>query len=641
MINVSDELKQAFLDGSTTRNMKLEFSDGTEINGSEILAGSFSMKQTLTTEEQMNFGQVGSASFEITVLKSNHEYKGLGVTVTMYAGTYSLKLGEFIVEEDVLSDNRLQRKLTAYDAIYSKNKMDVSSWYEGLTFPLTQKAFRDSLFAYVGITQETVTLPNDSITVEQAIDTTKTALTFKTVIKQLCEINACFGCLNNNGNFRYIFINQFGRTYPSDDLYPQETGLYPSDGVFESISTSGDGAVIKQGTYIYKGYMCDRIDKVTIRETDTDVGTSYGIGTNEYIIEGNIFCIGNSATKNRQIATNFYGVAHDSTYKPAAVTTQAMPWLEPGDLISVVGKDGTSSVFPIFDRTLSGITSAMDTYLANGNKTRTANVNSFSSQLRQVKSQTLTLSADISEVKSQLNVIADDYVTSATLQQSISGASAEIELSVENSYSKKAEIIANINGTQQSEVKIHADKISLEGAISANGTFKIDTDGNMECTSGKLGNWVISSKGIYNNSLNFAILSDVDLYAAAQTGTSSRHVSGVLSLGPSSFNESNNRIDVSDGAYYFDSEGFLSCQSLTVSGYSSLQSVGATSVYCDSISVRNGGNGTIFSTNPSGGIRVQNGIVTSFGISGYSGSITYGGLRLTYTQGLLTSVTNV
>lgn len=641
MIEVTDELKEAFFDRDKARNLVIEFNDvnNTSIDVSDILAGSFSLQQTLSTEDQINFGQVSSASFEVTTIKSAFEYKGLECTLTMYAGEYSVQLGKFKIAEDVLSDNRLQRKLTAYDALYEKLNVDVSAWYDGLTFPMTLKAFRDSLFNYVGIEQVAVDLPNDSITIERAIDTSATSLNFKTVINQICEINACMGCLNYEGKFRYIFFNQFGRSYPSDDIFPSDD-LYPSDGVSEVISTSGEGALIQQGSYVYKGYMCERISKVIIRENSSDAGTSYGDGTNVYTIEGNIFCFGNSATKNRQIAKNFYNVAFDSTYKPAKVTTQVLPWLEPGDIIEVVGNGGVTSVFPILDRTMSGIVSATDSYLANGSEKRTENVNSFGAQLKQVKSQTLTLSADISQVKSQLEVIADDYVTSAVMQQSIEGASAAIELSVENSYSKKAEIIANINGTQQSEIKIHADKISLEGAISANGTFKIDVNGNMECTSGKLGNWVISSKGIYNNSLNFAILSDVDLYATAQTGTSSRHVSGVLSLGPSSFNEANNRINVSDGAYYFDSEGFLSCQSLTVSGYSNLQSVRATNIYCDSISVGNGGNGTIFSANPSGGIKVQNGIVTSFGISGYSGSITYGGLRLTYTQGLLTSVTN-
>ena len=520
MIEVTDELKEAFFDRDNARNLVIEFNDSnnTSIDVSDILAGSFSLQQTLSTEDQFDFGQVSSASFEVTTIKSAFEYKGLECTLTMYAGDYSVQLGKFKIAEDVLSDNRLQRKLTAYDALYEKLNIDVSSWYDGLTFPMTLKAFRNSLFNYIGIEQVIVDLPNDSITIEQAIDTSATALNFKTVINQICEINACMGCLNYEGKFRYIFFNQFGRSYPSDDIFPSDD-LYPSDGVSEVISTSGEGALIQQGSYVYKGYMCERISKVIIRENSSDTGTSYGDGTNVYTIEGNIFCLGNSATKNRQIAKNFYNVAFDSTYKPAKVTTQVLPWLEPGDIIEVVGNGGVTSVFPILDRTMSGIVSATDSYLANGSEKRTENVNSFSAQLKQVKSQTLTLSADVSQVKSQLDVIADDYVTSAVMQQSIEGASAEIELSVENSYSKKAEIIANINGTQQSEVKINADKITLEGLATINNNFVVAQDGSVKC-SGKNFMVDISNADLFESSIK--ILSP--------TGGSVTHGSGMFNV---------------------------------------------------------------------------------------------------------------
>lgn len=653
MIEVTDELKEAFFDRDNYRNLVIEFNDAnnTSIDVSDILAGSFSLQQTLSTEDQINFGQVSSASFEVTTIKSAFEYKGLECTLTMYAGDYSIQLGKFKIAEDVLSDNRLQRKLTAYDALYEKLNTDVSTWYDGLTFPMTLKEFRDSLFSYIGIEQVTIDLPNDSITIEQAIDTSATALNFKTVINQICEINACMGCLNYEGKFRYIFFNQFGRSYPSDDIFPSDD-LYPSDGVSEVISTSGEGALIQQGSYVYKGYMCERISKVIIRENSSDTGASYGDGTNVYTIEGNIFCLGNSATKNRQIAKNFYNVAFDSTYKPAKVTTQVLPWLEPGDIIEVVGNGGVTSVFPILDRTMSGIVSATDSYLANGSEKRTENVNSFSTQLKQVKSQTLTLSADVSQVKSQLNVIADDYVTSAVMQQSIEGASAEIELSVENSYSKKAEIIANINGTQQSEIQISADKISLEGAISANGTFKIDTAGNMQCTSGKLGNWNISNYGLYNDSAEVGFLIGANNFFAFYGGVTYAQAKAAIDGGH----------DVT-GNFFLDKNGNFTTKNhiVATAGIST-----AGELYGATVKAGNGATGTIFQNNPNGGIKIANGIVTSWNlagasgtilqdnpwggitvknglitewnISGYSGTITYGGLQLVFTQGMLTSV---
>lgn len=60
----------------------------------------------------------------------------------------------------------------------------------------------------------------------------------------------------------------------------------------------------------------------------------------------------------------------------------------------------------------------------------------------------------------------------------------------ENSI-KAAEIIAAIN-KDESEITLSADKINLNGAVSANGTFKITTDGNIVATGGSLGGYDIS-----------------------------------------------------------------------------------------------------------------------------------------------------
>ena len=60
--------------------------------------------------------------------------------------------------------------ITAYDALYKINEMDVTSWYNSLTFPITIANMRNSFFNYVGITQEADYLPNDPMTVNKTID---------------------------------------------------------------------------------------------------------------------------------------------------------------------------------------------------------------------------------------------------------------------------------------------------------------------------------------------------------------------------------------------------------------------------------------------------------------------------------------
>lgn len=61
----------------------------------------------------------------------------------------------------------------------------------------------------------------------------------------------------------------------------------------------------------------------------------------------------------------------------------------------------------------------------------------------------------------------------------------------------KANIISCINQTAE-EITIQANKISLEGLVTANSNFKILEDGSMETISGKIGGWSIGNNKIYS-----------------------------------------------------------------------------------------------------------------------------------------------
>ena len=60
----------------------------------------------------------------------------------------------------------------------------------------------------------------------------------------------------------------------------------------------------------------------------------------------------------------------------------------------------------------------------------------------------------------------------------------------------KKNIISEINQSAET-VSISASKINLNGVVTANGYFKIQKDGSMEATSGKIGGATILEDGIY------------------------------------------------------------------------------------------------------------------------------------------------
>lgn len=84
----------------------------------------------------------------------------------------------------------------------------------------------------------------------------------------------------------------------------------------------------------------------------------------------------------------------------------------------------------------------------------------------------------------------------------------------------KANLISQINQSAE-QVAISASKIKLEGIITANGNFKILSDGSMETIKGKLGGWVIGGNQMLNNQTNFAIrLQAPTVYGSSGIGTS-------------------------------------------------------------------------------------------------------------------------
>lgn len=92
------------------------------------------------------------------------------------------------------------------------------------------------------------------------------------------------------------------------------------------------------------------------------------------------------------------------------------------------------------------------------------------------------------EVEIAVNQKLTKYSTTEEMNAAITTKADEINLEVSKKVNDSELTGANISlriNNDTSEAKIKADKININGAISANGNFKIDTQGNMECNNGK------------------------------------------------------------------------------------------------------------------------------------------------------------
>mgnify|MGYP003305210869 CR=1 FL=1 len=494
----SVEEKNAFY-SAEQKQLCLVFEDGTVIDNEDIAMESMNLEQTLCDQDELRFGKVSSACFKTQInAVSIKRYRDLWFNVIIKAGKHERQLGRFRVYSDELTSDRKYREIVAYDAMYWAMNTDVTEWYNGLTFPLKQKAFRDSLFAYLGIEQEEVELPNDTIEIEKTVNAEN--FTGLTVLEALCEINAAWGVMNPMGQFKYVQM----RTHEHDALYPSEA-LYPSDNLFpddiyDDVLTKAD---YYQGSLKYTEYDTQPISKVTIRENADDIGYSHGTEGNTYVIEGNFLLYGAADDTLRTVAANFYSHANYIAYTPSEISCKGAPWREVGDLLKVYA-DGKTLSMPILRRQLSGITALTDVYAARGTEYYGENINGMSEQLKQLKGRTNVLTRTLDETRLEVSKFETDVNGQLEeLSGSIELTAGAIELKV-----SKGDVVSEINQSPES-VKIEAKNISLNGVVTANNNFEILEDGSMKAVNGtfegritagtnsKIGGWTIDDGKIY------------------------------------------------------------------------------------------------------------------------------------------------
>ena len=427
--------KALFNSDSVDKQLTLAFSGGDVITNADIDAESMKLVESINSGSELVFGSCEASEFEITIRNVYSSHVGQTVTVSMVLDgdtANPFAFGTYKVIEDKATADRKKREIRAYDSMYDILNTDVSAWYNSL-YPTsattkTVKQIRDSLFTHFGITQEVVTLPNDSVVVGKTIS--PTSLSGKDVLMALCEINARFGHIGRDGSFEYIRLQEMTQgLYPRNDLYPDDT-LYPADEV-------GSEDIGVQGNYIsakYEEYTVDHIDKLVIRQEDTDIGCVVGSGTNAYIIQGNFLCYGKSAADLTTIANAIKDDIFGVWYRPCEVEVRGNPCLEVGDGIRL--NTSYEIVYSyIFKRTLSGIQFLRDDFYADGLKQRTEQVNSVQTQMKQLVGKTASIKADVDEVSATLTEQLDDTVVGSYAYQTAQEIGAKVSVTDGNTQS--------------------------------------------------------------------------------------------------------------------------------------------------------------------------------------------------------------
>lgn len=434
----------------------------TTITNTELHQEKFELTESLCSESELAFGSCEASSIKFTMSNVFTSLKGKWITVKMslHGNTDKpFQFGRYKVYSDKPTADRTQRDVVAYDALYDIINANVMGWYDSvlpnLDSTITLKNFRDSFFEHFGVIQKDITLPNDSMVIKRSLDketgnAQTNVLSGSTVIKAICEINGCFGHINRQGQFEYIFLKQdIQGLYPANDLYPADN-LYPK---------SPDSYRINKSDYItadYEDYIVEPITKLQIRSSDSDVGTIIGNGNNAYIIENNMLTYQKTANEMQKIAQNIYNKISKIRYRPFTADLRGNPCLEVGDAIRILTKNAIVESY-VLERDFKGIQALRDSFSSVGEQYYSEKVNSTQTSIKQLENRSNKLERTIEETKSTITDVENDL--SSQIKQTADNITLEVSKKVGND-----EIISKINQSPES-ISIEAKKINLRGTI--------------------------------------------------------------------------------------------------------------------------------------------------------------------------------
>lgn len=487
---INSNLKEKYWDSATDKQMVISVvGTNQKIDNSMLEIGTFALEESLCSESELKFGacEANCVKFTARNTAGNIIGKTISIEETIDGDSQNpMPYGVFKVASDVPTAGRTKRQITAYDAMYDIINTDVKSWYAGLSFPMTLKQFRNSFFAYLGIAQVETSLANDSMTVNKTIVATQTddssavteesAISGKTVVTAICEINGCFGNINREGKFEYVFLKAItSALYPAEDLFPSDN-LFPSDANTESMT----------GHYIafdYEDFQSQAITQLEIKSSDDNAGAIVGTAGNNYSITGNFLVSDKTGAELEQIANNLLPIMAQAAYTPIkSCTTVGNPCLTLGEPIRFNTTREIVETY-LLQRTLTGVQSKRDSISAQGTQTHSVKVNSIRDTIESVERRTGKLERNADHLQSTYEDLEEQ--TNTKFEQTTKSIVAEVNRAQKAEGQLDASLELKLGRDENDQVismiNASADQIMLRGnrLIIESNNFQLDGNGRV------------------------------------------------------------------------------------------------------------------------------------------------------------------
>lgn len=385
-------------------------------SGTELKGGSpGSAVKSLTLHTAVNAGQeftIGSAfsdyiEAEIWADPGGSLQITAGDALTYYrqddAGNRT-KVGVFYAEKPTRT-KRNSYKVTAYDTM-SKLDADFSGWLHAnqAQFPKTIWQLVQLACQRAGVALASSSLPiNGSYSVQAfyADD-----LTCRQIISWAAEAAGCYAHMNVDGKLQFL-------TYTDK----RSTAKITPDGASNSTAYYAD-------SLSYEDYTVKAIEKVQIRQSDSDVGVIYPdstTATNTYAVQGNLLLTTGTEANLKSVVQNLYNVLKNVTYTPCKVSVPSSSGLACGQIVHVKDARGREFDTYLMSATISSGKASFES-VGSASRESSSAVNSQSYKNLTGKMLEIKTSVDGLEVK------ASDLTGKYTdLKATVDGLSSEVK----------------------------------------------------------------------------------------------------------------------------------------------------------------------------------------------------------------------
>lgn len=385
-------------------------------SGTELKGGSpGSAVKSLTLHTAVNAGQeftIGSAFSDYIEAEIWADPDGslqitAGDVLTYYrqddAGNRT-KVGVFYAEKPTRT-KRNSYKVTAYDTM-SKLDADFSGWLHAnqAQFPKTIWQLVQLACQRAGVTLASSSLPiNGSYSVQAfyADD-----LTCRQIISWAAEAAGCYAHMNADGKLQFL-------TYTDK----RSTAKITPDGASNSTAYYAD-------SLSYEDYTVKAIEKVQIRQSDSDAGVIYPdstTATNTYAVQGNLLLTTGTEANLKTVVQNLYNVLKNVTYTPCKVSVPSSSGLACGQIVHIKDARGREFDTYLMSATISFGKASFES-VGSASRESSSAVNSQSYKNLTGKMLEIKTSVDGLEVK------ASDLTGKYTdLKATVDGLSSEVK----------------------------------------------------------------------------------------------------------------------------------------------------------------------------------------------------------------------